>query len=240
MTHIHNTHQTPLPAAFPSRCNLTSLQFPSSSLSRHLYNTFPLSTCVLPLSLSSLLHLPYSSPSSFLPSPSTTCWAAAWRAWGAAQRPPAPIAPKTPPHRPCPPPHPTHSPTPPLRACHLLLPSPPTPTTPVRTPSRCPSNSPALPSLPHGPWVQTHTHTHTCTFLTLDFSDLSPCVCQSASLPLCLSELLYCSGTDFNTKTCFHMHMSSTQVSTCSGRSHGRESHVPHRVVSSPLIKSGV
>lgn len=114
------------------------------------------STCALPPCLSSLpLHLPHSLPSRFLPSPNTTCWAAAWRAWGAAQRPPAPIAPRTPPRQPCPPPHPTPSPTPPSRACHLPRPSPPTPTTPDCTPSKCPSSSLAPQNLQHGPWVHT-------------------------------------------------------------------------------------
>lgn len=117
------------------------------------------STCVLPLSLPSLpLHLPHCLFSSFLHSPSTTCWAAAWRVWGAVRRPRAPTVPKTPLRRPCPPPHPTPSPTPPLRACRLPLPSLPTPITPGHTPSRCPSSSPAPQSLPHGPWVFTHAH----------------------------------------------------------------------------------
>lgn len=111
-------------------------------------------TCALPPSLSSLpLHLTQSLPSLFLRSPNTTCWAAAWRAWGAAQRPPAPTALRTPPRRPCPPLRPTPSPTLRLRAFRLPRPSPPTLTTLDCTPSRCPSNNPAPPSLQHGPWV---------------------------------------------------------------------------------------
>lgn len=132
---------------FPSHCNPTLLK----TLSPCLCGT---STCVLPLSVCSLPLSPFHSfPSLFFPSPSTTCWAAAWRAWGAVRRPPAPTAQRTPLRRLCPPLHLTPSPTQRLRASRLPQQSPPTPITRARTTSRCPSSSPAPPSLPHGPWV---------------------------------------------------------------------------------------
>lgn len=182
------------------------------------------STCVLPLSLSSLFAFLILFAISSLPSPSTTCWAAAWRAWGAAQRPPAPTAPRTPPRQPCPPPRPTPSPTPPLRACRLHRPSPPTPTTPDHTPSRCPSSNPAPPSLPHGPWV------HTLSWL---WQAVCASVCASLSfffLPFWVS-VLQCNYLE-HTWTCTQRHSLThthrhtlAQASTCAGVSLARESN---------------
>lgn len=201
----------------PSQGNQTSLQppkppHPSSS-----------TTCALPPPLSSLsLHLTQSLPSLFLRSPNTTCSAAAWRAWGAARRPPAPTAPRTPPRRPCPPLRPTPSPTPRLRAFRLLRPSPPTPTTLDCTPSRCPSNSPAPPSLQHGLWV----HQLSCVCASV-------CVCVYVCV---VYRLLWCTYKTYAPRQKKKKNSPKlSQVCTCAGMLCARESRAWFRDSFCPL-----